>query len=227
MKHIHTVDELFKYQDLEYKKFNDKILNNETYPTIGIRIPILRNLAKEWAKNDYLDYINSKHTYYEEYMIHGLILGYIKIPFNELLDELDKFIPYIHDWAMVDIPVSNLKNFKKNLDIGYNYILKLLEKDTFSIRFGLILLLDYYLNDEFIDRVLDIVLSVKNNEYYVMMAKAWLLSVAYIKYKDKTIKILESNKLDKDTINKTISKICDSYRVSTEDKLEVKKLRRS
>lgn len=219
--------DLFEYQDLKYKEFNDKIVNNNVYPTIGIRIPILRKIAKEWAKNDYLDYINSKHTYYEEYMIHGLILGYIKMPFNDLLKELDKFIPYIHDWGMVDIPVSNLKCFKKNLDEGYEYILKLLKGDTFSIRFGLILLLDYYINDKYIDNTLDIVLNIKNNDYYVMMARAWLLSVAFIKYKDKTIKILNNSKIDKVTVNKTISKICDSYRIKEEDKIEVKKLRRS
>ena len=218
--------DLFKYQDLKYKEFNDKILNNTIYPTIGIRIPVLRNLAREVAKNDYLDYINSKHTYYEEYMIHGLVIGYIKIPFKDKLKLLKKYIPYIHDWSMVDIPVSNLKDFKKNREEGYKFILTLFNNKPFSIRFGLILLLDYYLNDEYIELVLDIVLNIKNDDYYVMMAKAWLLATAYINYSDKIDYLLNNNLLPKDVHNKTISKICDSYRISNINKDKVKKLRR-
>ena len=217
---------LFEYQDLRYKEFNDKIINQDVYPTIGIRIPTLRKLAQEVAKNDYLGYINSKHTYYEEYLIHGLVIGYIKIPFKDKLKLLDKYIPTIHDWASVDIPVSNLKDFKKNLSDGYKYIQKLLEGNVWSIRFGLVLLLDYYINDEYIDKVLDISLNIKNDNYYVMMANAWLLSYAYIKYKDKTIKILKDKKLDNIVVNKAISKICDSYRVSISDKEIAKKLKR-
>lgn len=217
--------DLFKYQDLKYKEFNDKILNNNTYKTIGIRIPLLRKIASDMAKNGYIDYINSEHTYYEEYMIHGLILGYIKIPFNELLKLLDDFIPFLNDWATVDITVSNLKCFKNNLDLGYDYILKLLKGSTFSIRFGIILLMDYYINDTYIDAVLNIILNIKNNDYYVMMARAWLLSTTYIKYKDKTLDILKNPKLDKVTFNKTISKICDSKRVSKIDKEEVRSLK--
>ncbi len=217
---------LFEYQDLKYKEFNDKIINQTFYPTIGIRIPILRKLALEVAKNDYLGYINSKHTYYEEYLIHGLVIGYIKIPFKDKLDLLDEYIPTIHDWASVDIPVSNLKDFKKNQEEGYKYILKLLKGNEWNIRFGLVLLLDYYINDEYIDKVLDISLNIKNNNYYVMMANAWLLSYTYMKYKDKTIKVLKNNKLDNIVVNKAISKICDSYRVSKEDKEIAKKLKR-
>ena len=218
--------DLFKYQDLKYKEFNDKILNNTIYPTIGIRIPVLRNLAREVAKNDYLDYINSKHTYYEKYMIHGLVIGYTKIPFKDKLKLLKKYIPYIHDWSMVDIPVSNLKDFKKNREEGYKFILTLFNNKPFSIRFGLILLLDYYLNDEYIELVLDIVLNIKNDDYYVMMAKAWLLATAYINYSDKIDYLLNNNLLPKDVHNKTISKICDSYRISNINKDKVKKLRR-
>lgn len=214
---------LFEYQDLKYKEFNDKIVNQNVYPTIGIRIPTLRKLAKEVAKNDYLSYINSKHTYYEEYLIHGLIIGYIKIPFKDKLNLLDKYIPSIHDWASVDIPVSNLKDFKKNQEEGYNYILKLLKGNDWSIRFGLILLLDYYINDDYIDNIIDITLNIKNDSYYVTMARAWLLATVYIKYSDKVYKLLKEKSLPKDVHNKTISKICESYRVSEKLKDKARK----
>lgn len=210
--------DLFIYQDLKYKEFNDKIINNKKYSTIGIRIPILRKLAKEMAKNGQIDYIYSNHTYYEEYLISGLIIGYLKKPFNEILDLLDKYIPYMKDWSMVDLPASNLKCFKNNLNEGYQYILKLLKQDTFKIRLGYVLLLDYYINDEYVDKIIDLILNDKNTEYYIVMSKAWLLSYIYLKYPKIIKDILKNKKLDKTLNNLTISKICDSYRVNIEDK---------
>ncbi len=217
--------DLFKYQDKKYKEFNEKIVCNDKYPMIGIRIPILKELAKNEALNDYKTYLNAKHTYYEEYMLHGLILGYIKLPFNEILSLLDDYIPYINDWSLVDIPAMNLKCFKKNLDIGYKYILKLLKGKTFIRRFGIVLLLDYYVNDEYIDRVVELSLNIKTDSYYDTMALSWLIQVIFIKYKEKAIHLLKNIKDDK-VVNKAISKICDSRRISIKDKEMIKEYRR-
>ena len=216
--------DLFKYQDLKYKEFNDRIINT-IYPTIGIRIPILRDLAKKMAKEDYLSYINDNHTYMEEYMIMGLIIGYIDVDFDERLKLLDKYVPFIKDWSMTDIPASNLKCFKKNLDKGYTYIKKLLKQDGFIRRFGVILLLDYYIDDKYIDDIIKLSLE-DDKDYYIVMAKAWLLSVVYLKYPNEVIKLLKDNSLDKKLNNLTISKICDSRRVSIEDKTKLKEYRR-
>lgn len=218
--------DLFKYQDLEYQKFHKKLLNNDKINVIGIRTPIMKEIAKNMAKNEYLEYINSKHTYYDEIVIHGFILGYIKVPFKQLLKYLDDFIPLVDNWATNDMVCANLKAFKKNQNEGFKYIDKLLQGNNYSKRFGLVLLLDHYLNDEYIDRVLDICLNIKDNDYYVMMANSWLLSICFIKYKDKTYKILINNNLDKMVLNKAISKICDSLRVTKDDKEEIKKLRK-
>ena len=218
--------DLFKYQDLKYKEFNEKIINQNVYPTIGIRIPELRKIAKEVAKNDYKEYIQTEHKYYEEYMIHGLVIGYAKIDFDSKIKMLDNYVPYLNDWSLTDIVASNLKDFKNNQEVGFKYILKLISGSTFTIRFGIVLLLNYYLNDEYIDEVINIIMNISNNDYYVMMAKAWILSYVYIKYPSKGIKILKSNKLPIDVHNKTISKICDSYKVNIKDKEIVKKMRR-
>ena len=195
--------DLFKYQDKKYKEFNDKIINT-TYPTIGIRIPILRNLAKKMAKEDYLGYINDNHTYLEEYMIMGLIIGYIDVSFKERLKLLDKYIKYIKDWSMTDIPASNLKCFKSNLDEGYKYIKKLLKKDGFIRRFGIVLLLDYYIDDKYIDDIINIAKEY-DDDYYIVMAKAWLLSLVYLKYPDRINYLLKNNLLDKKLNNLTIN----------------------
>lgn len=218
--------DLFKYQDLKYKDFNDKIINSNFYPTIGIRIPVLRKLAREIVLNDYKSYLNAEHKYYEEYMLHGLVIGYAKISFEDTINYLYKYIPTIKDWASVDIPVSNLKIFKKHLKEGYPFILDIIKKDTFHIRFGLVLLLNYYINDDYLDKIFKIILTIQNDDYYVIMAKAWLLSYCYMKYPNETYKYLKENDLDINVLRKTISKVCDSYRVSKENKELIKQLRR-
>ena len=216
---------LYDYQDLKYLEFHKKILNNDNICIIGVRVPTLRKIAKEMVINNNLEYLYKNKKYYEEIMIHGLILGYLKQPFNELLEKLDEFIPLVDNWAICDTVCSNLKIFKKNLDEGFIYINKLLKSnDEFTVRFGLVLLLDYYINDEYIDEILDICVNICNDKYYILMANAWLLSICYIKYKDKTLNLLNNYLLDYTLKKKTIYKICDSNRVLKKDKIFLKSM---
>ena len=217
------IKELYSKQDLKYQEFHKKLLNSDI-ELIGIRTPTLRKIAKEIAQSDYLGYIKyCSHKTYEENTIHGLILGYLKIDTNELLKLIDDFLPYNNNWATNDITSSNLKVFKKlSIDYIYKYINS---NNPWEIRFGLTLLLSNYINDENIDEILDIADNIKSKEYYVQMANAWLLSICYIKQKDKTLKYLKNSSLDTFTFNKTISKICDSYRVSKEEKEYLKTLK--
>ena len=216
---------LYDYQDLKYLEFHKKILNNNNICIIGVRVPTLRKIAKEMVINNNLEYLYKNKKYYEEIMIHGLILGYLKLPFNELLEKLDEFIPLVDNWAICDTVCSNLKIFKNNLDEGFIYINKLLKSnDEFTVRFGLVLLLDYYINDEYIDEILDICVIICNDKYYILMANAWLLSICYIKYKDKTLNLLNNYLLDYTLKKKTIYKICDSNRVLKKDKIFLKSM---
>lgn len=213
------IDYLYSKQDLKYRDFHGKLILDNT-KLIGIRTPILKDIAKSISKGNYKKFIElNTHKYYEETIIHGLILGYIKVPFNELLDEINHFISYVDNWAINDIVCANLKQFKKNKDIGYKFILELLKtKECFKIRFALVLLLDFYIDEDYIYDILDICNNIDSEEYYVRMANAWLISICYIKYKDITYNFLLNNKLDNFTISKAISKIIDSTRVSKEDK---------
>ena len=216
---------LFDYQDLKYLEFHKKLLNNNNINIIGVRVPILRKIAKDMAINNNLEYLYKNKKYYEEVMIYGLILGYLKIPFNELLDKLDEFIPLVDNWAICDTVCSNLKIFKNNLDEGFIYINKLLKSnDEFTVRFGLVLLLDYYVNDKYIDKILNICLNICNDKYYTLMANAWLISVCYIKYKDKTLNLLNNHSLNHTLKKKSIYKICDSNRVLKKDKIFLKSM---
>lgn len=208
-------------QDKKYKTFHKKILKDDSIKLIGIKMPILKKIAKEISKHDYNKFIKMlKHKYYEETMIHGLILGYIK---EDMFNYIDAFIPLINCWAVCDSVCSNLKQFKK---IDIKYIDKYLKSEKpFEIRFGIVIILNYYIKDENLNYIFNICDNISSDHYYVKMAIAWLLSVCYIKYPKKTLKYLKECKVDKFTLNKTISKICDSYRVNSNEKIIVKQLK--
>ena len=212
------IDYLYSNSDLKYKKFHCSLKGaNEM---IGVRTNILKDIAKEISKHDYLSFIKlNKKYYYEEKSILAFLLGYLKIDFNSVIMLLEDNIDYFDTWALTDSLCANLKIFKKHQDEGFVFINKLLSSNNpWRIRIGLVLLLDHYINDNYIDKILEISLNVINCDYYVMMANAWLISICYIKYCDKTSKILDN--LDDVTRRKAISKINDSKRVK--NKISVK-----
>lgn len=203
---------LFTFEDLEYKSFNSKIVLKDNL--IGIRIPILKKIAKELAKGNYKEFISiMNHNYHEEVLIHGLILGYIKDPMNYF----DDYIKYMKDWQSCDTTISNMKCFKYNQDI--NYIKKYLNH-----RVGYVILLNYYIKDEYIDELYNIVDSYNSNNYYVKMAVAWLLSYLIIYDKNRAVEYLKKSKLDDFTYNKGIQKAIESKKIK--DKKWLKDLKR-
>ena len=136
-----------------------------------------------------------------------------------------RFLPYNTKWAINDSVCANLKQFRKYQKEGFLWITKRLKSSNpWDIRFGFILLLDHYINDQYIDIILKLCCHTYIDHYYVNMAIAWLLSFCYIKYPDKTTKIIEKIQLSKWIQNKTISKIRDSYRVSKDKKDYLKSL---
>lgn len=156
-------------------------------------------------------------------MVLGLAIGYLKDK-KLLAGYLMFYAGEITDWSLCDTPASNMKLIKKNNEYFIGYINDLINTgEEFKIRFGLILLLSHYVNDNYIDYILDKCIILKSNMYYVNMAISWLLCECYIKHKDKTDKYINSLYLDKFVLNKTISKICDSYRVTVSDKENLKK----
>ena len=220
------INYLFSIKDETYSKFHFKLLKNDDISIIGIRTPILKDLAKKIAKTNYLEFINlNKHKYYEETLLHGLVITYLKIDFKESIKLFEEYIKYINNWASCDTVVANYKLFKKNLNLGFTYINKYLKsKNPWINRVGLVLLLDYYINDEYIDKILDIANTIKTDDYYVKMANAWLISMCLVKFYDNTYKFLLNNDLDDWTHNKAIQKAIESYRI--EDKDTLRKLKR-
>lgn len=218
---------LFELQDLKYKEFHGSLCPNVDN-IIGVRTPKLKEIAKQIAKEDYKEFLDSvEDKYYEELVLQGLVIGYAKTDIKNIFEYLEKFVPKINSWAVCDITCGNLKITKKYMKEMWKFLEKYINSTKeYEIRFALVMYLDYFLTDEFIDEILVKINKITNKEYYVQMAIAWLVSIAYIKQKEKTEKFLENNNLDKFTQNKSIQKICESYRVSNEDKEKVRKYKK-
>lgn len=223
-------DEFIKYlyslEDIKYKDFHSKLIKKDNL--IGIKTPILKDIAKKIYKSgNYKEFLNIvNHNLYEENMIHAFIIGFIT-DYDEMLYYLDKFIKYIDNWAICDLMCSNLKIISKNLDKSFKLIKKLIKTNSeFKIRVGLVLLLNYYINDNYIDEIFNITNNINNEEYYIKMAIAWLLSICYIKYPIKTIDYLKNNNLSNWVQNQTIQKIKESNRVTSKDKKIIENYKR-
>ena len=218
-------EKLLSLKDEKYREFNSKLLPNIDN-VLGVRVPDLRKLAKELSKGDWQNY--KDNLYYEEIMIQGLVIGYAKLEPKNRLELLRKFIPKVDNWATCDIVCSNLKFIKQNKELVWEFIQPYLNSDKeFEIRFGVVILLNYFVEDEYIDRVLSILDKIKHDGYYAKMAVAWALSVCFVKYWDKTFEYFKKSNLGKWTYNKTIQKTCESYRIPQDKKNLLKNERRA
>ncbi len=217
---------LLKLSDKNYSDFQNKLGIN-TMPDLGIKIPILRNISKEIFKGDYKSYLkNPNNKYLEEVFIESMVIGYIK-DYKEALLYIDRFIPKITNWGICDVFCGSLKIAKSHSNEMWAYINNHLSSGKeFTLRFCLVMLLSYYINNQYIDQVLEIVDKINSEYYYVKMGQAWLISIAYIKYSNKTLKYLKKSHLDKWTFNKSIQKIRESLRVDKETKEMLNRLKK-
>lgn len=230
-------NEINKNIDLKYKEFSNKLCMSK-YQMLGVRIPVLKSIAKEVSINElfsidekckYIININD-NCFFEEVMIKGFLIEYIKeIDIKNRLNILQQYVPYIDNWSVCDSVCANLKFVNKNKEEVFKFLQQYLSSDKeFYQRFLMVVLMDYYINDEYIDKVLTIYknISFKLKEYYAKMALAWAISKVYIYYKDKALESLQIEKLDTFIYNKSISKICDSLRVSKNEKDVLRKMYR-
>lgn len=220
-------EELFALQDSEYGDFQAKLtpgIPREAF--IGVRVPDVRKLAKRLSKEDEAPEFLKElpHKYYDENMLHGLLLCEIK-NYDSCIEAVDKFLPYVDNWAVCDI--MSPKIFKKNKTALLEKIREWSASDkTYTCRFGLEMLMSHYLDDDFKAEYLEIPGSVHSEEYYVNMMIAWFFATALAKQWDSAIKYIEENRLDVWVHNKTIQKARESYRITTEQKEYLKSLKR-
>ena len=192
-------EKLLELADEKYKEFHSGLCKGMKTELLGVRVPVLRQYAKELYKTYSLEELSIiGEEYYEEIMLKGMIIGLqTKTDFEDITKQIEEFVPKIDNWAVCDTFCAGLKITKKYKKEMYNFIQKYLKSDKeFEIRFGIVMLLDYYIDEEHIEEVLKICNNIKHDGYYVKMAVAWLISFAIIKYYDITIKYLEICDLD-------------------------------
>ena len=210
---------LLSLQDENYRKFHSSLVLNSKYEMIGIRLPVMRDIAKKISKNNIEDYLKySNDQYYEEVMIQGLVISNIK---DEKLfyKYFKKQVNKIDNWALCDSFCSSIKIVRKYEEKYFNESIKMsLNSSEFISRVGLVLILDHFISQSNLDKIYDTLNNIQSEKFYINMAEAWLICEMYIKYPKQTKKFLEKNNINKFTQNKAISKIHDSYRVSKEEK---------
>ena len=221
--------ELLSLQDKKYKEFHSSLCPG-TDNIIGVRVPILRNYAKKLSKQENIkEYIFfNKTKYYEEVMLQGMLIGLIKnTDIKEILEIIKGFVPKIDNWAVCDICCAGLKIVNKNKETVWTFIQKYLKsKKEFELRFAVVMILDYFTDEKYINEVLKIFDNIKHDGYYVKMAVAWAISAAFVKFPEITMKYLKKNNLDDWTYNKGLQKICESLRVTKETKKAIKAMKR-
>ena len=224
---IKLEEQLFEMQDLKYRDFNSKLLPGIDKETIiGIRTPILRKFAKEFAKTPEAEefLMILPHRYYEENNMHMMIVTGIK-DYETCLAEVKKFLPYVDNWATCDLPTP--KCFAKHREELLPEIKSWIASgETYTIRYGIGMLMSFYLGDDFKPEYLKLVTGVRSEEYYVNMMIAWYLATALAKQWEATIPYLEERCLPEWVRRKTIQKSVESYRITPEQKVYLKSLRK-
>ncbi len=222
---------LLKLADKKYQEFHNKLCPN-TNNIIGVRVPVLRKYAKELIQQYEIKNLlsNIDNEYYEEIMLQGMIIGLSKEKdFNVIKDYIKDFIPKIDNWAVCDGFCAGLKITKKYKKDMWEFIQEYLKSDKeFYLRFSIVMILDFYIEKEYLQKDFEIFNNIRNNKYYVQMAIAWAVSLCLIKYYDETIKYLKSKncKLDDFTYNKALQKARESFRITNVQKEELKKMKR-
>ena len=218
--------ELFKMQDMDYRDFNSKLIPTvDKESMIGIRTPDLRKYAKQLGKSsDVIEFLQTlPHKYFDENQLHAFIVSEIK-DFKSCVDKVNEFLPYIDNWATCD--QLSPKVFKKHHKELIAYIKEWLESDrVYTVRFGIGMLMEHFLDEDFDISYPETVSNIRSDEYYVNMMIAWYFATALAKRYESILPFIEKRSLDIWTHNKAIQKAVESLRISDEKKEYLKNLK--
>lgn len=220
-------EHLLELAEEDYRIFSSKLLPN-TKHILGVRLPMLRKIAKQIVKEDWRTYLNtSSCEYYEEIMLQGMVIGYAKADIEEILNYVTEFVPKIDNWSVCDSFCTGLKITKENKERVWEYLQPyFLSAQEFDVRFGVVMLLIYYIEKDYLHQVLNILDHIKQDGYYVKMATAWAISICYIKLPESTFLFLNKNHLDDFTYNKALQKITESLTIDKETKSVIRRMKR-
>ena len=211
--------ELFSLQDENYRQFQTKLIPNVPPDTIiGVRTPELRNIAKQLVKQNEAQSFMRRlpHRYFEENQIHAFIISGIK-DYDECIEALLEFLPFVDNWATCD-QMSPAVFKRHHRELAGQIKLWLGSGDTYTVRFGLGMLMRHFLDEDFDPAYLETAAGVRSDEYYVNMMTAWYFATALAKQYDSALPYIQDRRLEPWTHNKTIQKATESYRISSEQK---------
>ena len=221
------INELKNICDPKYRDFQAKLIPNvDKESVIGVRTPALRKYAKQLVnREDIADFLDKlPHGSFDENQLHAFIVSEIK-DYEECLARVDRFLPYVDNWATCD--QMSPKIFKKNRSRLLTSIKGWIDSDkTYVVRFGIGMLMEHFLDEDYDPSYPEIVCNIRSEEYYINMMMAWYFATALAKQYDSVIPYIEENRLDVWTHNKTIQKSVESYRISDEQKAYLKSLKR-
>lgn len=201
---------LTQFADKKYLDFNKRLVKS-TYPMLGVRIPKIREVAKQIIKQKQEESVlASSPVYYEEVILRGIILSYNP----NVLDSFASFLPYIDNWQTCDTVILSFKKIKCVKKEFLQRFEVLAKGSEWERRALVVALIGYFLDDEYIDKALTIATQADNDEYYVSMAVAWFFATAMINYSQKVIQLLQSGAVKKATVYRTVRKAIESYRIS-------------
>lgn len=217
--------ELEDISDKKYGEFNQKIVNTKQ-KVIGVRLPLLRKIAKRIAKGEYEKFLqNDKQNIYELVMLEGLVIASLKQPFTKSTQLYEKFFTKVDSWAHIDATIQKDKNLNKKLAL--EIITKWLYSDEeFTVRAALVMMLTNFIDEEHLQTIFTLSQKVTHKAYYVHMANAWLIAECMAKFPKQTKSFFQNNTLNTKTHNKAIQKSRESFRVSKEDKEFLKTIKK-
>lgn len=223
------VARLESMSDPKYRDFNLSLVPGVDATSLGIRIPVLRSLGRELSKGDWRAFLEASrdHPLFEVRMLHAIVLGGANCPVGEKIELLDRFLTHIDNWAVCDTLCSSLKPKASQKHELFPFVCDCAASDEeFRKRFGLVMMMNRYREDEYAPAVLAAYRGFSHPGYYARMGAAWGLATLFLFQREGVLEILKSGVLDEFTHNKAIQKARESYRVSDEDKRMLAGLRR-
>ena len=220
--------ELEEMAEEKYQLFQKRIIKEQKYKILGVRLPLLRKMAKEIVKGNDEAFVKTVVAFYhEQLLLLALVIGESSEEYNIFETRADDFVKKIDNWAVCDTFCSGIKKqIKKNKEAFWQHIsLYLHSKNPWIIRVGLVCMLCHYIDEDTVEKVLKRCDNIKSDFYYVKMAQAWLIATAFTKYPEKVKKYLVKNKLDTWTLHKAIQKACESKKSTVEEKNYLKTLK--
>lgn len=233
-KNVYDVCDIRKQLELQaeekYREFQKRLLPgvDEKSRILGVRMGNLRKIGKQIAKGNYEDYLrNAEAETFEEIMLKGIVIGCSNMKFEDRIHFIAEFVPFIQNWSVCDSFVSGLKFIREAREEYYPYVCEYLNAEKeFEIRFGIVVLINYYRDEEYAERAFVWFDRIKHPGYYVKMAVAWAVAMYFIENQKTVMQYLKKNELDDFTYNKALQKIKESLLISPETKNQIQGMKR-